>query len=322
MFSLNNYVPEVAVISMNDDRLKKLNSGFQAIHTTYKVFPGIRATREDVQRFGNGCRVLCPADSAIGVLMAHRQVWEYMLQKGMPSIAVFEDDVRFTDTFPDVFPKAFAELPDDWDLLYMGCQTCHKHTWLDTVYNVGIGYTEEKPYSPHLVIPPIMLGTEAYIISHSGARKLLELTKSNGFHVDFLISKYKNGLNYYSITPQIAYQTAEEMSSSANTTPSPYLLNKLVAFDLNPHYPYDTRKMDWVLTTNLYKLVPLGVHITGWWLVFALLAFVSSYVFYALVVYILVESVFFPDRWLAYFGLFIAAVGGFGLRKLVGAMIK
>jgi hypothetical protein len=193
---------------------------------------------------------------------------------------------------------------------------------MDSIYNASIGYTEEKPYSPHLVIPPVMLGTEAYIISHSGARKLLEMTTSNGFHLDFLISKYKNELNYYSITPQIAYQTEAEISSSANTTNAPVLLNKLMFFKMNPDNPLDIRRMDWVLTINLYKLVPLGVHITGWWLVFAVLAFVSSYVFYALVVYILVESVFFPDRWLAYVGLFIAAVGGFGLRKLVGAMIK
>lgn len=245
--------------------------------------------------------------------MAHRSVWESMLQKGMPAMAVFEDDVRFTKDFAEVFPKAFAELPADWDLLYLGCQTCAETTWMDAIY--GAGFQKIKQHSPHLVVPPMMLGTEAYLISQRGARKLLDWTRTNGFHLDFLISNHKDQLDYFSVSPQIAYQSAEEIASSANTTPTPVLLNQGVSWiQLNPGNPYDVRSLDWVLTINLYSFVPLGLPITGWWLVMAVMAFVSSYAFIGLFVYLLIESVIYPDRWRAYVSLLLALGVGRGLR--------
>lgn len=48
MFSLNAYVPEVAVISMNPERLKKLTPEFEKINTVFRAFPGVRATDDDV----------------------------------------------------------------------------------------------------------------------------------------------------------------------------------------------------------------------------------------------------------------------------------
>lgn len=321
MFSLNNYVPEVAVISMNPERLKKVAQEFKAIHTTFKPFPGVRATRDDVRRFGNDCKVICPADSAIGCLMAHRQVWEYMIQKGMPCIAVFEDDVRFAENFADVFPKAFAELPVEWDLLYLGCQTCADTTWMDGI--ICAGFQKMKTYSPHLVIPPIMIGAEAYIISQRGAQKLLEWTRNDGFHLDFLISKHKDSLEYFSVFPQVAYQSADEHATSANTTVAPVLLNESIKWiQMNPKNPYDTRSLDWVLTINIFKIEPFGFPITGWWFIFILLALISSYMFGGLVIYILIESAFYPNRWKAYMSLLLALGIGFGFRNIIGSLIK
>ena len=47
--------------------------------------------------------------------------WLKMLKmfQGEP-LMVFEDDFEFTDEFDEVFPKAVAELPQSYDLLYLG----------------------------------------------------------------------------------------------------------------------------------------------------------------------------------------------------------
>ena len=36
------------------------------------------------------------------------------------SLMFFEDDFEFTDEFDEVFDKAVSELPDNWDMLYLG----------------------------------------------------------------------------------------------------------------------------------------------------------------------------------------------------------
>lgn len=47
--------------------------------------------------------------------------WLKMLKmfQGEP-LMFFEDDFEFTDEFDEVFPKAVAELPDSYDMLYLG----------------------------------------------------------------------------------------------------------------------------------------------------------------------------------------------------------
>ena len=59
------------------------------------------------------------------------------LAESGPSAAVSEDDVRITESFSEVVPHAMAELPEDWDLLFLGCFTCSKTTFGDWLMTCG-----------------------------------------------------------------------------------------------------------------------------------------------------------------------------------------
>ena len=176
-FSLNNYVSAVAVISMDAQRQKKIQHVFAGINTEYKVFPGIRATPRDVKYRGH-CRFICPPAAAIGCLLAHRSVWVYAIKNQLSSVAIFEDDVRFTDQFANVLPRAWQQLPDAWDILFLGCINCSQMTLVEklTAHALFGSRTAAVPLSSHLTLVPHQInGLEGYIVSATGMHKLLTM---------------------------------------------------------------------------------------------------------------------------------------------------
>jgi len=45
---------------------------------------------------------------------SHRGCWRLCLERGLPMVAVFEDDVVFSSDFRNIFPAAYDQLPPDW----------------------------------------------------------------------------------------------------------------------------------------------------------------------------------------------------------------
>lgn len=94
-----------------------------------------------------------------GCLESHKAIWQLGLERGHAVLAVFEDDVVFPTDFKDIFSRACAELPADWDVW-------HLHS------------TRAKllPHSTHLrKISSRMWGTHGYLITAKGCAQLLTL---------------------------------------------------------------------------------------------------------------------------------------------------
>jgi GR25 family glycosyltransferase involved in LPS biosynthesis len=323
-FTLNNYVGEVAVISMNDARLEKTNQQMESIHTIYKVFDGISATPADIRQQGGNCKMLCPAKSATGIWMAHRQIWEYMIHKGLPTVAIFEDDVVFTKDIASRLPAAMTELPPDWDIFYLGCLTCNSPSLLD----IPICRKASIPFSQHLQIPSCVFGTEAYVLSRKGAQKLLETLKAEKgtvLHLDVWIQKYQNTIpplfQIYALKPPVAFQNHEGFRNSSNKIPTPILLNHLVNLRYHPSDAYDGRTVSWLLSIQLAEIPPLFMIITGWWFVFFIFALLSNILFYGLALYLAIEILWMLTQnrmtiasLRGYVSLYIALLLGRGIR--------
>lgn len=274
-FSLNNLVPLVAVISMNDERLQLVRSMFAGVNTAIRVFPGVHASAEDARRWGQ-CHVVCPPKSVVGIMLAHQNVWRFVLENRLPSAAVFEDDVRITESFSEVVPRAMAELPEDWDLLFLGCFTCSKATFADWLVTccTGLWRQQTQRFSQHLTQRRLYLGAEAYIVSARGARRLLQLVATTPTtHLDLFISTHAmNGLlTCLSVWPQVAYQDSFDSSTNA-TSSTPRLLSPFVrSLRLNAANPYDRRTVGWVLSLALLEVDPV-LSINLWTLVVFVLA--------------------------------------------------
>ena len=64
-------------------------------------------------------RVLLHERLRFGVYLSHVQLWEEMLELGLPFIVVLEDDVDLRRNFRQSFTSLLKQLPKTWDLLYL-----------------------------------------------------------------------------------------------------------------------------------------------------------------------------------------------------------
>lgn len=65
---------------------------------------------------------ICPQPGAWGCLRTHLRIWEDALSGDWPDVLVFEDDAIFCDAFADKFSQFMANVPDDWEQIYLGGQ--------------------------------------------------------------------------------------------------------------------------------------------------------------------------------------------------------
>ncbi|XP_069121239.1 procollagen galactosyltransferase 1-like isoform X1 [Argopecten irradians] len=101
----------------------------------------------------------------IGCFLSHYFIWKEILDKGLKTTLVFEDDVRFEPYFKTKLRRLLAEveqLVPDWDLLYLGRKRLKLS---EETYVKG---------SQSLVWPSYSYWTLSYILSDRGARKLLQ----------------------------------------------------------------------------------------------------------------------------------------------------
>jgi len=89
----------------------------------------------------------------IACCLSHHKAWT----AGINPIVIFEDDVVLTNHFSRRLAVVFSELPNDWDIFYLGC------------INTG-GLI--KRVSPHLRRVVFVFGAYGYILSASGRRKV------------------------------------------------------------------------------------------------------------------------------------------------------
>ncbi len=118
----------------------------------------------------------------LGVLLTYKKVFEKISQLDSPAIT-FEDDTRIKDNFDYYLEKVLNELPDDFDLCYLG---------------YGEIKIETEKYSDHLSKPKgIVTCLPSLIISPKGAKNLLEILKNVDNQIDTAIYTKGKHLNLF-----------------------------------------------------------------------------------------------------------------------------
>lgn len=122
---------------------------------------------------------------ATGCAMSHRAVWEWLLRQpasSVPYVVIFEDDANPRNRgLSNGVHNLISELrgPNNFDILFL-------HYWPSYVY--GTELETPQPSQRHVQrsrgVTYSMLG---YVITHEGARKLLQKTMPIATHVDVMI---------------------------------------------------------------------------------------------------------------------------------------
>jgi len=106
-------------------------------------------------------------------------------------IFVFEDDSIFVDNFAEEFDKAMTNVPDDWDMLYLGAHLLKK-----------------EPVNQYWVRSLECSSTHAYMVKASIITKLIDAAMAHKGHVDVAYSNLHKDLNVYLARPTLVSQEA------------------------------------------------------------------------------------------------------------------
>jgi len=157
---------------------------------------GLKATIPYTEDNPNNPEYICPKH--IGCTMSHIMLWSALEMTSEDDYwLVLEDDVLFRDGWREAVDLALKEVPDDWDMIFVG-SCC-------SVGRVG----EQVGKNLYRCHP---LCTHAYIVRRKALKPLLETTVEISAHIDLLIYfKTRHLLNSYSILPRVADQFETEI---------------------------------------------------------------------------------------------------------------
>ena len=158
--------------------------------------------------------------------LSHRMVYEEMIKHNWQKILILEDDVLPLYNKLALLPTALNELPNDWELVYLGylkhenvtLQLKAKQFFYTIKSKLGlIKWTSKmisnllpKPYSTHLKKAGFHDCTHAYAITLQAAKKLLAAQTPVIYRADDLLSAtiMKGELNAFVTEPKFFDQEA------------------------------------------------------------------------------------------------------------------
>lgn len=162
----------------------------------------------------------------VGCFASHLGIWKEMVDKKIPCLIVMEDDVIPYDDFKARIGQLQGDLQaleDGWDVCLLGAVGCiqsDNEPWFMRFYELGPGGGRPAPkgsstrtVSEHLYAPHRPAGTHAYMISYSGAKKLLETFPKAAYHVDLAAWGLKS-LKLLAAKPFLATQRFDEAAST------------------------------------------------------------------------------------------------------------
>lgn len=171
------------------DRLRVAKMQFaKAGISNYTVFPAIDARKLGIKG------VVEDNQGLIGCFLSHYFILQGALLNGYKRIAIFEDDVLMVEYFKTKFSHGISQVPDKWQMLYLG-------------YYERTGAAKVQ-VSENVTIPKNTWGTHAYMVQNDGIEIMYDNLQSIRSHIDVQISEDIVPKMYtYCISPAICYQS-------------------------------------------------------------------------------------------------------------------
>lgn len=165
-------------LKRRQDRLEELNLPFK-----YEIF---EAT-DGKKHFTNESLIM---QGHYGCLDSHKRLLMKVKDEKLEKVLILEDDVEVCDEFNIKLNEIMGELPEDWDLLYLGG------------WNLG----EIERYSKSLNLAKKVYTTHAYIVRDKFYDTILNKITSENGKVDVLISDILPIGKCFICNPTIAWQ--------------------------------------------------------------------------------------------------------------------
>lgn len=130
----------------------------------------------------------------IGCTRSHSSLMQHCLDNNIDEVLIFEDDVVFSPFVIDLFNQSFKDIPNDWQMIYLGGN--HYHGGLISIKN-NI-YRMTHTYAMH-----------GYIIRTPAMEWMVENCKDERYISDVYAAQYHAIAPCYTFLPVLAFQKAD-----------------------------------------------------------------------------------------------------------------
>jgi GR25 family glycosyltransferase involved in LPS biosynthesis len=217
--------------------------------------------------------------ASIGCALSHLYVWKTFLKTHIKYAIVFEDDIILDDityNLSEVIRIHVQQTPQDFDILYLGAlgsdNTPNFFTLSMSLLNMSAEY---KNINDYVEQPSVALATHAYVISRSGAEKLVKNLDGNIHnHIDYCIQNlYSQGiLNNYITKPRLLYQSSTDSNISNNVSNiHPIIINKILSnFYVDKHV-----RSSYITTLSLLRIGSFNITISSLILISTIILYIT-----------------------------------------------
>jgi GR25 family glycosyltransferase involved in LPS biosynthesis len=204
MKSINVYFDKVYCINLTKrlDRLTSATQEFQKNNIIFERYPAIDGNQlqpNNYMKLGE-----------FGCLLSHVSVLRNAKENEYEKILITEDDIEFSENFTDRFFEYIKDLPDDWDMFYLGANhaLCNKYETNPPIHISNNIYKVNHAYAAHAYA----VNMKCYNLVY---KNLIEFKHP----VDVVYSKIQSKLNVYLFRPHLAWQKpgySDIMNSDVN----------------------------------------------------------------------------------------------------------
>jgi hypothetical protein len=124
-------------------------TGIKTVHTIFGEY--------NAKRYGT----LIGKLEQVGLSLAHMAAWQAIIDRDLPGGWIFEDDVVAHEDFAALFPRYWALVPSDYEVIWLG------HLPIDGTVSC------ENRFSTRLLHEDFVYCTHAMVVSRAGAERLV-----------------------------------------------------------------------------------------------------------------------------------------------------
>lgn len=150
----------------------------------------------------------------IGILKSLKSLIKYAKDLRLKSVVVLEDDVVFHESFKTFFPAFLRQLPEDWQMLYLG-----GNNWCFP------GVAKLNKYSSITRLKKTV-AMHAVVIRNTAYDKILEVLEKEEKQSDLAIAElHESEIVAYGFTPWLAFQRPDYSDIQNEKVDYSHLLN-------------------------------------------------------------------------------------------------
>lgn len=184
------------------DRRERIVSHLQDLGLEAEILPAIEGARVPPEALPPGTHPdLSPGE--IGCYLSHVRFWEIVVERGLEHAIVLEDDVRCSPDLPGIVQQALASGTPFDALRLSALRPIHGETLTTLPAGTRIVLPNKNPS-----------GTQGYLVSQEGARRLLECLAVPNCPIDDTLDLYwRFGLRIPVLTPTLVEEDPSLVST-------------------------------------------------------------------------------------------------------------